>query len=423
MSSRHAVDPRALWIHSGTAIRLGQRIGLHRDGTALGLPPFEIEIRRRLWWQMVVVDTRLAEISGAGTSMLSAPFNTCLPLNVNDADLSPEMGELPPEHTRTTDMTFCLTRYEIANFLKCSNTDFFFFDGAWAKPDGAPATLEEKDRAIDELEQRLEEKYLKHCSDAKIPLHFLTRIFLRNAIYRMRVVAHHPQHRPDKGAGMPAEEKEYLCRLNLNMIENDNFAHGNKSVDKFAWYLNMNFQFPALIYLISELRHRTRGELADRGWTAINKGFEHRIQFIVRRRDSPIFKATSALALKAWQAREIDAAAHREPIPEPPNYINTLRSIFGEPPPKRRRSIGDGLDPTGKHTTQNDSVAGSEALQDNAETKSSVPGPSGESGVNPMEWSPMDWSYWDEPIQKWDPQIPGGSEQFDFGQSFNFNGQ
>ncbi|KAL8815266.1 MAG: hypothetical protein Q9223_005582 [Gallowayella weberi] len=393
----------------------------------VGLPPFEIEIRRRLWWQIVVVDTRLAELSGAGTSMLSVPFNTCLPLNVNDADLSPEMGELPPEHTRTTDMTFCLSRYEIGKFLKASNTAFFFFEGAWAKPDGTPATLEEKDRAIDELEHRLEEKYLKHCSDAKITLQFLTKIFLRNAIYRMRVVAHHPQHRPDKGASMPAEEKEYLCRLNLNMIENDNIAHGNKSAEKFAWYLNMYFQLPAFVYLISELRHRTRGELAERGWAAISEGFQNRIQFIAKRKDSPIFKATSALALKAWQAREMDFAAHREPVPEPPSYIKTLRSIFGEPPPKQRRGFYGGPDQAEKpadYATQSHTVAGPESLEEAAETvKGSVPAPSDNLGVNPTEWSPMDWSYWDELIQNWDPQIPDGSEQFDFGESFNFNGQ
>ncbi|KAL8801670.1 MAG: hypothetical protein Q9182_004307 [Xanthomendoza sp. 2 TL-2023] len=403
------------------------RIGLHRDGTSLGLSPFETEIRRRLWWQIVVVDIRLAELSGAGTSMLSVPFNTCLPLNVNDADLSPEMGELPPEHTRTTDMTFCLSRYEIAKFLKDSNTAFFFFEGAWAKANGTPATLEEKDRAIDEVEHRLEEKYLKHCSDAKVTLHFLTGIFLRNAIYRMRVVAHHPQHRPDKGASMPAEEKEYLCRLNLNMIENDNIAHGNKSAERFAWYLNMYFQLPAFIYLISELRHRTRGELADRGWSAINEGFQNRIQFMAKRKDSPIFKATSALALKAWQAREIDFAAHREPVPEPLSYIKTLRSIFGEPPPKRRKSAYGGSDQTEKpveHATQNHPVAGPDSSQEAVETaKGTVPGPSENPSVNPTEWSPMDWSYWDDLIQNWDLQIPDGSEQFNFGESFNFNGQ
>ncbi|KAL8786108.1 MAG: hypothetical protein Q9213_002973 [Squamulea squamosa] len=426
ISSRHTIDPRSLWIHCGTAIRLGQRIGLHRDGTSLSLPPFEIEMRRRLWWQMVVLDTQVAELSGAGTSMLSMTFDTHLPSNTNDSNLNPEMAHLPPERPGATDMIFCLAKYEFGFFLKRSSTDFFFFEGAWAKPDGAPASLVEKDRAIDELALRLEEKYIVHC-DTNITLHFLTKIFTRTAIYRMRLVAHHPRRHPDKGVSMPPEEKEYLCRLSLNIVENDNLSHSNKSADKFAWYVNMNLPFPALIYLISELRHRTRGELSDRGWAAMNEAFRNRIRFISAKRESPMFKATSVLALKAWQAREIDAAAHGEPLPEAPEYIMTLRSIFGEPPAKGKKiSISDpgslqtALGPNAK----SDAKIKAEQAQAHASPGMNVAlEPVTEPGMNSIEWSPMDWSYWDDLVQNWDRHTCEESEQFNFGQSLAVDAQ
>ncbi|KAI4170684.1 MAG: hypothetical protein LQ343_004782 [Gyalolechia ehrenbergii] len=427
-AARHSIDPRSLWIHCGTAIRLGERIGLHRDGTSLGLPPFETEMRRRLWWQIVVLDTRIAEISGAGTSILAAMFDTHLPSNVNDSNLNPEMGEIPPNHLGTTDMTFCLARYEIGNFLKRSNTTFLSFDGAWPNHTGVPTTIAEKDQAIDELEQRLEEKYLKHC-DPQITLHFLTKMFSRTAVYKMRLTAHHPRHYPDKGTSMPMEEKDLLCRLSLNMIENDNLTHRNKSADKFAWFLNTFFQFPAFIYLLSELRHRTRGDLVDRGWQAINEGFQHRIQFIAEKKHSPIFQASAALALKAWQARELSAAAHNEPLPVPPEYILTLRSLFGEPPTKKQKTIV-GAEPKYMHTpadstTQGDAAAHrSEQHQANAAYNNEISAEAGEnapmSGTSTTEWTPMDWTYWDELISNWDPQVPDGSEQIDFGQPFSF---
>lgn len=44
--SRFDYDPGVLWILTGTAVRLGQRIGLHRDGEKLGLPPFEVRTIR-----------------------------------------------------------------------------------------------------------------------------------------------------------------------------------------------------------------------------------------------------------------------------------------------------------------------------------------------------------------------------------------
>ncbi|KAL8948181.1 MAG: hypothetical protein Q9222_005606 [Ikaeria aurantiellina] len=375
---------------------------------------------------IVVLDSRIGELSGAGTSILNLYFDTNLPSNVNDSNLNPEMGEKPMDHPGATDMTFCLSRYEIAHFMKRSNTIFFSFDGPWAKADGEPATIMEKDSAIDELERRLEEKYLKHC-DPQITLHFLTKIFSRTAVYRMRLVAHHPRLYPDKGASMPQEEKDLLCRLSLNMIENDNICHRNKSADRFAWFVNSHFQFPAFVYLISELRHRTRGELADRGWEAINEGFQSRVKFVVERKQSPMFKATSALALKAWQARDMDARVHGEPAPEPPGYILTLRSIFGEPPAKSTADPeGNGayLRTPADSTTQSDGVERPNQMPPNGDDETaSAPMQAAEPGNNPTEWSPMDWAYWDELIHNWEPQIPDGSELFSFDQTFGLNEQ
>lgn len=465
-AARSSIDPRSLWIHCGMAIRLGERIGLHRDGTSLGLPPFETEMRRRLWWAIVVLDTRVAELSGAGTSILAAFFDTRLPSNVNDSNLNPEMGEMPPDHHGTTDMTFCLSRYETANFLKRSNTTFFFFDGPLSananQPNVLPATIAEKDQAIDEIEQRLEEKYLRHC-DPQITLHFLTKMFSRTAVYRMRLTAHHPRHYPDKGASMPQEEKDLLCRLSLNMIENDNLTHRNRSADKFAWFVNKFFQLPAFIYLISELRHRTRGELSDRGWQAINEGFQHRIQFIAERKHSPVFQAVSVLGLKAWQAKEMDHKAAGEAPPVPPEYIVTLRSIFGEPP--RRKQKGSSLDAPGERQSSSYNLQAHHDRQPDPNTAQQIDDPANQfsshhhqqhpqpnqphpstssydsnidnpnddpntntspaenlSNTNPTEWTPMDWTYWDELIANWDPQVPDGSETLDFGQVGGFGG-
>ncbi|KAL8765575.1 MAG: hypothetical protein Q9209_007406 [Squamulea sp. 1 TL-2023] len=371
----------------------GQRIELHHDGTSLSLPPFEIEMRRRLWWQIVVPDTQIAELSGAGTSMLSMTFDTHLPSNTNDSNLNPEMAQLPPEHPGATDMTFCLAKYEFGFFLKRSGTDFFFFEGAWAKPDGAPVSLVEKDRAIDELALRLEEKYIVHC-DTNITLHFLTKIFTRTARYRMRLVAHHPRRHLDKGVSMPPEEKEFLSRLSLNIVENDNLSHSNKSADKFAWYVNMNFPFPAFIYLISELRHRTSGELSDRGWAAMKEAFRNRIKFIAAKRESPMFKATSILALKAWQAREVDAAAHGTRSASKEISISDPGSLQVAVGPNGQRDVNVKAEQTQAHAHPGLSAA----LE-----------PVTEPGMNSTEWSPMDWSYWENLVQIWDAHVSEGS--------------
>ena len=46
---RHCDDSRLVWALGGLAIHLAQALGIHRDGTHFGLPPFDTEMRRRLW--------------------------------------------------------------------------------------------------------------------------------------------------------------------------------------------------------------------------------------------------------------------------------------------------------------------------------------------------------------------------------------
>lgn len=54
-------EPRLSWKLSGLAIRLAQNFGLHREDSFRGLTKFEMEMRRRLWWQLATMDPPSAE--------------------------------------------------------------------------------------------------------------------------------------------------------------------------------------------------------------------------------------------------------------------------------------------------------------------------------------------------------------------------
>ncbi|KAK5135579.1 hypothetical protein LTR08_005059 [Meristemomyces frigidus] len=56
LAVRDIYDPHTFWIMTGTSVRIAQRMGLHRDGEALGLKPFEVQMRRRLFWQLLPLD-------------------------------------------------------------------------------------------------------------------------------------------------------------------------------------------------------------------------------------------------------------------------------------------------------------------------------------------------------------------------------
>ncbi|KAK5997653.1 Bikaverin cluster transcription factor bik5-like protein [Cladobotryum mycophilum] len=107
---------RFIWTLIGLAIRIATSLGLHCDGTDFGLTPLETEMRRRLWWELRVLEIRASEDCGA-LGGLFVSESTHFPLNVNDTDLNPAAKCLPEEHHGVTEMSFCLYKYELCAML------------------------------------------------------------------------------------------------------------------------------------------------------------------------------------------------------------------------------------------------------------------------------------------------------------------
>ena len=107
LAMRDSHEPNSTWLLAGLAVRIGQRIGLHRESASRAVSVFEAEMRRRLWWQILILDFRSAQLSGSKVEADGQNFQTKRPLNVNDSDLTPSMKEPPVEHPGITDMLFC----------------------------------------------------------------------------------------------------------------------------------------------------------------------------------------------------------------------------------------------------------------------------------------------------------------------------
>ena len=45
-------NTKSVWTLTGLLMRMAVSLGLHRDGEQFNLPPFQTEMRRRLWWQV-----------------------------------------------------------------------------------------------------------------------------------------------------------------------------------------------------------------------------------------------------------------------------------------------------------------------------------------------------------------------------------
>ncbi|RMZ89503.1 hypothetical protein DV736_g3263, partial [Chaetothyriales sp. CBS 134916] len=310
---REDYDSRTLWTLTGVANRIAQGMGIHRDGTMLGLQPFETEMRRRLWWQICILDFRSAELSGSGPFRDISISDARVPTNTNDSDIWPGMSEPPVNQTLPTEMLTCLMRCEFGAFWKekmrqkgaSAGMDtrgmFLSREPPSEEKESLHLTAEERDQFISELEERIQEKFLKYC-DHTVPLQLMASLIAKAAVGSMRLMTYHPR-RLAADISISDSRRQFLWDTATRIIQTDNILHTTRALRKFNWHINIYFQWQALIYLLGELRKRTSGHQVDEAWKQIDECWENHPQFVTEYR-KPLHVAAGNLCLKAYEARE-----------------------------------------------------------------------------------------------------------------------
>lgn len=248
---RNGMDSQTLWVLSGAAFRIAQRMGLHRQDIDDGLPPFEAEMRRRLWRQLMILDFTASELAGCAPSYTYAAmmdYDSREPLNVNEEDIWEGMKELPSERFGATDMIFCRLRYEFRAFFMLIHKPRTYKMGigpqgnSWAKLTEDGLTIAEKDKIIDELENKLQTNYLRFC-DPINRLHNLTALAARAAVAGMRLRAHHPRQYSDEGKTAPQSERDLCFSLSMKILKYDILCHAQKELQGYIWHTRVYFQW------------------------------------------------------------------------------------------------------------------------------------------------------------------------------------
>lgn len=328
---RQYTDPRTLFCLTGLGVRLCQRLGLQRDGAEFGFSPFEVEERRRLWWNFAGFDRRLGEMCGSTITAISTGGNCKLPLNINDAELNTHAKDPPPPHMdKATEMIFALTRLE---FAKAPGSDKMKAQLSPANPTAVTNLADHRlSGYFDQFAHYMEETYLRFCKP-EIPIHYMTLLMTRANICKMKISSGFFRVAIMAPSPLPAAESEALFIEAIQMIEYDSMVQAHESLKGFLWYTKMHFPFPAYVCLLSELRQRTSGDLCERAWETIFEHAERRKMLTMTH--TPLHLAFSALFVKAWDAREAAEAANGRTL-VPPRLITLMRQIDARRPKKSK---------------------------------------------------------------------------------------
>ncbi|KAK6367947.1 hypothetical protein LTS17_010100 [Exophiala oligosperma] len=317
---------RGVWVLNGLAIRLAQSIGIHRDGARLGLSPFESEIRRRLWWHLLSRDGRAGEDYGLqDTEHLLLSCDVPLPLNVDDADLYPDMKELPPERKGWTGMTFDLINIEL---VKAAQRLSALAASSYSSPGVAPSEDVRKS-VLDQSRERIQER-LRYCNPV-IPQQRMTLFcaswLLRKVDFVTRqqwsLLQHHSSPRSEDFA---TEEnlQEALELLQPRLEE------GDELLKPYGWAKKAYPQYHVTMYVLWHLCIKPDGPSTGRAWRAVDTLFSTELWHETTSGYGPKSAVLEALKLKALSVRS--------------------RTQHGNPS-RTKSSVDPSLNPTGDVTS------------------------------------------------------------------------
>jgi len=264
-------DTRFCWTLTGLLIRVSQALGLHRDGTHFpNLSPFEIEIRRRCFWAVCVLDLRSAEDQGTDLTIMDGFFDTQAPLNINDTDISPDSKELPKARQGPADMSFSLIRYEICSVARRIHMASLPLVANMYSRDAA-TSLEEREAMLLEVQRRVEDTYLKYPECDNNPMYWTAANIARLITAKMTLIIYQSSLFPGPGNEELTEEKRTsLFNRATEIFEYSYMLNTDSRAKQWRWLFQTYTQLHAVAYVLIEVSHRPWSATVERSWTALN---------------------------------------------------------------------------------------------------------------------------------------------------------
>ena len=172
-----------------------------------------------------------------------AEWDTKLPLNIEDTDITSESTQLPTERRGTTGMSPSLFTYWVIHEQRAfHHNDKVGFAPSWASSATLPQEM--KNRLIDRLESGLNQNFLQYCDPIK-PLDTFVHIMARAFITGMRRVALHAILYHNTIPELENQIAGELLDVCVRSLEYDVALHSQPSLKNFNWRLNGYFPWSA----------------------------------------------------------------------------------------------------------------------------------------------------------------------------------
>ncbi|KAG5289296.1 fungal specific transcription factor domain-containing protein [Histoplasma ohiense] len=258
---------RAHSVIVGTAIRLAECMGFHRDPEEYGLGPIETHVRRMIWYHLCFLDIRTSESQGPRLSIRREDFSTKFPLNIDDDDLCVPLPVPLTDKSQWTDMTFIRIRFECHELQR-----IIYVDRLRIEKKGV--SLTHVLGKIEAFRRAATAKYcpLVHVSNPK-PIQKAAKLLLSFYLNRSYIALLHRYHN-SANMQVPDRLRQIIITSGTQQMEDAIELETNPEYRPWVWYLGaLNQWHTAFLLLVEVHQHPLRKE-ADRIWRCLYYAFE-----------------------------------------------------------------------------------------------------------------------------------------------------
>ncbi|RFU73576.1 fungal specific transcription factor domain-containing [Trichoderma arundinaceum] len=301
-------ESRFAWSLTSLVIRIAQGLGIHRDGTNFGLSPYETEQRRRVWWAIMTLDFRSSEEMGTDLIIADGDFDTQLPSNINDADITPTGTEYPVPREGKSETAISLVRFEVCAMSRRLH------DASTGKNPCVKVetgTVPEKERILVEFYQKIEDRFLQHLDEEVDALYWVAAMISRIIMAKMCLIVYQPMLFPGSDRELTAEIRERIYIASIEIIEYNHRLNTDPRCKQYRWLFRTYTNWHAIAYILVETCRRPWTALVERGWEAVN-GYDRDLTENVKRADhAAVFLPLRKLFTRAKRYQESEVARLR----------------------------------------------------------------------------------------------------------------
>ncbi|KAJ5322344.1 hypothetical protein N7452_010633 [Penicillium brevicompactum] len=259
---RRQESPGFVWMMTGLAIRMGQALGLHRDGSNFDhLSPYEVEVRRRVWWVLCMLDVRASEDQGTDYTILSSSFDTKIPSNLNDDDLDPESTRMPEECDSLSDMSVARVTFGI-----CYVTRQMMAHGFKEK---APSP-EEQGALLNDMYQLVERDYLRYSTESGNITYWAIVIVTRLVMAKMSLLVYLPLLFSTSKDGFSEDLRMQLLVAGIEVAEYNHALNDEQACRQWRWAFQTYTHWYSIVYMMIEVSRRPWSPISERAWVALH---------------------------------------------------------------------------------------------------------------------------------------------------------